>query len=206
MIYEVRTYQFKPREANVFIEAFGNVYEYRQKFSPLSGIFYTDIGKLNQVIHVWPYDDLAHRERVRSETASSDNWPPKSPVKPVLMQSEIFLPLPFVDKFASGSIGPVFEWRSYSVTPGLMPGVVEGWEAAIEARTKISPLVMAMHTELGGLNKFVHIWAYESLNHRQEVRAECMKTGVWPPSGSPKGAYTDQENRILLAAPFSPVK
>ena len=50
MIYEVRTYQFKPREANAFIEAFGNVYEYRQKFSPLSGIFYTDIGKLNQVI------------------------------------------------------------------------------------------------------------------------------------------------------------
>jgi hypothetical protein len=33
-----------------------------------------------------------------------------------------------------------------------------------------------------------------------------MKTGIWPPSGSPKDAYTDQENKILLAAPFSPIK
>ena len=206
MIYEVRTYNLQPGSVPAFEESFANALPHREKYSKLGAFWHTEIGPLNQVIHVWPYEDLAHRDRVRSEAASLDNWPPKSPVKPILMQSEIFLPLPFVDKFASGSIGPIFEWRSYSVTPGLMPGVIEGWEAAIEARTKVSPLVMAMHTELGGLNKFVHIWAYESLNHRQEVRMECMKTGIWPPSGSPKDAYTDQENKILLAAPFSPIK
>jgi len=63
-----------------------------------------------------------------------------------------------------------------------------------------------MHTELGELNKFVHIWAYESLDQRQAVRAEAMKTGVWPPAGSPPGAIEEQENKILLAAPFSPIQ
>ncbi|MCZ6588195.1 MAG: NIPSNAP family protein, partial [Alphaproteobacteria bacterium] len=124
----------------------------------------------------------------------------------VHMESEVFVPFPFIDKFASGNIGPIFEWRSYSITPGLMPGLIEGWEAAYEGRAKLSPVVMAMHTEHGELNKFVHIWAYESLNQRQDVRAAAIETGVWPPAGTPKGAIVAQENKILFAAPFSPVQ
>ncbi|NNE84613.1 MAG: NIPSNAP family protein [Alphaproteobacteria bacterium] len=207
MIYEVRTYRLQPRAVPGFVEAFGSAYEgYRKDFSPLAAFFYTDIGPLNQVIHIWPYEDAAHRAKVRAESAAPGKWPPQAPEKPVRMESEIFTPLPFIGDFASGNVGPVFEWRSYSVVPGMMPGVMEGWEAAIEARTKLSPLVMAMHTEVGELNKFVHIWGYESLAHRQEVREESMKSGIWPPAGSPKGAYSAQENKIVFAAPFSPVQ
>lgn len=206
MIYEVRTYRLKPRTMPGFIEAFGSAYESRKELSPVSAFFYSEIGPLNQVIHIWPYQDLAERDRIRGEAAASGNWPPKAPERPVHMQSEIFKPFPFIGDFASGKVGPVFEWRSYMIAPGMMPGVMEGWEAAIEERRKLSPVVMAMHTELGELNKFVHIWAYESLDHRQAVRAEAMEKGIWPPPGSPKGAILEQENKILFAAPFSPVQ
>ncbi len=206
MIYEVRTYRLKPRAVPGFIEAFGEGYEYRKDFSQLSAFFYTEIGPLNQVIHIWPYENAAERDRIRGEAAAPGKWPPKAPEPPVHMESEVFVPFPFLDTFASGNIGPIFEWRSYSIAPGLMPGLVEGWEAAIEARAKLSPVVMAMYTEHGELNRFVHIWAYESLNQRQEVRAEAIETGVWPPAGTPKGAIVAQENKILFAAPFSPVQ
>ena len=36
MIYEVRSYRLKPRAVPGFIEAFGEAYEYRKDFSPLS--------------------------------------------------------------------------------------------------------------------------------------------------------------------------
>jgi hypothetical protein len=207
MIYEARTYRLKPRTMPGFIEAFGEAYEgYRKGFSPISAFFYSEIGPLNQVIHVWPYEDQAERDRIRGEAAAPGKWPPQAPDKPVHMESEIFKPFPFIGDFASGKVGPIFEWRSYMIAPGMMPGVMEGWEAAIEERQKLSPVVMAMHTELGELNKFVHIWAYESLDHRRDVRAEAMKSGIWPPAGSPKGAIIEQENKILLAAPFSPVQ
>ncbi len=206
MIYEVRTYRLKPRTMPGFIEAFGEAYEYRKEFSPLSAFFYSEIGPLNQVIHIWPYENAAERDRIRGEAAAPGKWPPQAPEKPVHMESEVFVPFPFIDKFASGNIGPIFEWRSYSIAPGLMPGLIEGWEAAYEGRAKLSPVVMAMHTEHGELYKFVHIWAYESLNQRQEVRAAAIETGVWPPAGTPKGAIVAQENKILFAAPFSPVQ
>lgn len=206
MIYEVRSYRLKPRAVPGFIEAFGEAYEYRKDFSQMSAFFYTEIGPLNQVIHIWPYENAAERDQIRAEAASPGKWPPKAPEPPVHMESEVFVPFPFLDSFASGNIGPIFEWRSYSIAPGMMSGLIEGWEAAIEERAKLSPVVMAMHTEHGELNKFVHIWAYESLNQRQEVRAAAVETGVWPPAGTPKGAIVAQENKILFAAPFSPVQ
>jgi hypothetical protein len=64
---------------------------------------------------------------------------------------------------------------------------------------------MAMHTDAGSLNKFVHIWAYESLEHRAEVRAEAAAKGIWPPKGRKETLQT-QANKIVLAAPFSPIK
>ena len=69
----------------------------------------------------------------------------------------------------------------------------------------MSELVMAMHTDAGDLNKFVHIWAYESLEHRADVRAEAMSKGIWPPKGRKETLQT-QTNKIVLAAPFSPLK
>ena len=107
---------------------------------------------------------------------------------------------------ASGKLGPIFEWRSYMIKPGAMGGMINAWADAIEARTKLSPLVICMQTESGELNKFVHVWAYESLNHRAEVRAEAVSKGIWPPKGTPPGTLVRQENKILLAAPFSPLQ
>ena len=66
MIYEVRTYDLFPRTQPEAIKRFGEAYEKRKQFSELAGFFYTDIGPLNQIIHIWPYDDLAHRARTRA--------------------------------------------------------------------------------------------------------------------------------------------
>ena len=68
-------------------------------------------------------------------------WPPQAPDKPLHMESEIFKPFPFIGDFASGKVGPIFEWRSYMIAPGMMPSQMERWEAAIDARTELSPLV-----------------------------------------------------------------
>jgi hypothetical protein len=122
------------------------------------------------------------------------------------MKSEIYVPFPFVGAFGSGEMGPIFEWREYIVNPGMMPGVMKGWEEAIEARRKVSPLVIAMQTDLGVLSKYTHIWAYKSLEHRAQVRDEVRDKGIWPPKGSPKGGLRYQDNKICLAAPFSPLQ
>ncbi len=206
MIYEVRSYRLKPRGVPGFLDAFGEAYEKRKEFSPLSAMLYTEVGPLNEVIHIWPYADAAERDRVRAESVKAGAWPPKVTDFIQDMKSETFVPFPFVGDFGTGALGPLFEWREYIINPGMMPGVMKGWEEAIEERRKASPLVIAMHTDTGVLNKYVHIWGYKSFEHRAEVRTDMMKRGLWPPKGSPKGGLRYQDNKLCLAASFSPLQ
>lgn len=205
MIYEVRTYRVPPRTQPAFVKTFGEAYEHRKKVSELAAFFFTEIGPLNEVIHVWPYENLAERDAMRTKGSQDGTWPPKFADPPQHMQSEIFTPFPFTPTMPAGKMGPVFEWRSYMIKPGGMKNVAEAWGAGLEPRTKMSPLVMAMHTEVGDLNKFVHIWSYENLEHRREVRAEAAEKGIWPPKGTGDVLIT-QENKICYAAPFSPLQ
>lgn len=206
MIYEVRTYRTIPHKAPELMKRFGEAYGHRKKHSELAAFFYTDIGPLNQVIHIWPYNDVAERDRVRKEAVADGTWPPKVTDLVQHMSSEIFVPMPFSPTFAKGNIGPVFEYRSYMITPGKMGDLTKRWAAAIDTRTKRSPLAMAMHTDGGELNKFVHIWAYKSLEERREVRAKAIADGIWPPKGGSADELQQQENKICFAAPFSPLQ
>lgn len=207
MIYEVRTYRLKPRTVPEFLKVFAEAYENgRKQLSPLAAFFYSEIGPLNEVMHIWPYEDLAEREAVRAEAVRSGVWPPRVSDMIHQMNSEIFTPFPFFEAFPSGEHGPLFEYRYYTVNNGTMPGIIKGWEEAIGPRRELSPCAMAMHTDLGELNKYVHIWPYRSFEHRQQVRDEAVAKGIWPPKGSPKGALVTQNNKLLLAAPFSPLR
>jgi hypothetical protein len=204
MIYEVRTYDLMPRALPEVEKRFAEGMEARQKYSPLAAFFHTEIGPLNQVIHIWPYESAEERARIRAEAAQDPAWPPKIQEFLVNMQSEIFVPFSFSPEIKPGKMGPVFEWRSYFVKPGAIPKIPERWEPALPARQQLSPLVVCMHTDVGPLNKYVHIWAYESLNHRAEVRKTAMETGVWPPPGG-GDTLVSQENKIVLPASFSPL-
>jgi len=207
MIYEIRTYRLKPRTVPDFMKAFGEAYENgRKQLSPLAAFFYSEVGPLNEVIHIWPYADIGERDAVRAEAVETGVWPPHVHEMIHAMNSEIYRPFPFMTEFLSGEHGPLFEYRYYTVHPHTMPGIIKGWEDAIDARNELSPCAMAMHTDVGDLNKYIHIWPYKSFDHRQQVRDEGIAKGVWPPKGSPKGAIITQDNKLLLAPNFSPLR
>ncbi len=205
MIYEVRTYQLVPGSLQTVIDRFGEGYEHRKKHSELAAFWYSEIGPLNQIVHVWPYADMAERDKIRSEAAKSPHWPPAVGEFLVSMNSEIFTPSPVSPEMLTGKIGPIYEMRSYALKPGAVPATIEAWQGAIDGRRKLSPLCISMYSEVGALNKHVHVWAYESLDHRQQVRAKAKAEGIWPPKG-PGGRLVAQENKILLPAPFSPAQ
>ena len=206
MIYEFRTYTLKPGSMQEVLKRFGDAYPIRQKYSELAAFFYTEIGPLNQILHIWPYADMNERAQVRTDSRKDPGWPPKIHEFIVAQQSEVYVPFPFSPELKPGKLGPVFEMRSYFVKPGDgLSKTMERWEKQLPKRTAISPLAFVGHTDLGPLNKYVHIWPYPSLDERARIRKHAVDTGAWPPPG---GADTlvSQENSILLAAPFSPIQ
>jgi hypothetical protein len=205
MIYEIRTYTLKPGSLAEVEKRFGAAYEYRKKYSPLAAFWHTEVGPLNEIIHMWPYADLAERARIRGEASKDSNWPPKIQEFILHMDSEILVPFPFLPELTPGKMGPVFEMRYYNIKPGTLPDLMKRWEPAIGPRVKLSPLVTAGNIDFGEANGFVHIWAYESMDQRMAVRAKARETGVWPPPGGGDSLLA-QRNKILLPASFSPLQ
>ena len=78
MIIEMRTYTLKPGNIPTFEERFGGALAIREKFSKLAAFWHTEVGPLNQVIHVWPYDSLDQRASVRAAASKAEGWPPNT--------------------------------------------------------------------------------------------------------------------------------
>ena len=205
MIYEIRTYVLAVGALAEVEKRFGEAYEHRKKYSELAAFWHTDIGPLNEIIHVWPYRDLAERARVRAEASKDPNWPPKIGEFVRSMQSEIMIPFPFSPLLAPGKFGPVYELRQYTVKLGKLPELMKNWEAKLAGRLKLSPLAVVGSIDIGEANRFSHIWPYSSLDQRAAIRAQAVQQGVWPPGGGAEHLL-NQVNKIMLPAAFSPMQ
>jgi NIPSNAP protein len=204
VIYEIRTYEIGPGNLAEVEKRFGDAYEYRKKYSPLTAFWHTEIGPLNEIIHVWGYKDLAERARIRGEAAKDANWPPKTSEFIKAMRVEIINPFGFVPEPQPGKMGPIFEMRYYTLKGGTLPDTAKRWEAAIPERIKLSPVVFAGGVEFGRANGFIHIWAYQDMNQRMQIRDEARKKGIWPPPGG--GNLISQETKIVMPSAFSPLQ
>ena len=211
MIYEVRTYDLKMGTLQKFEAAFTDGLSVRTKYSPLAAFWRTEIGSpLNQVTHVWPYKDLQDRENVRASAAKdpSGKWPPKTSEFMGNATTEILMPAPFMRPLTGEvqTLGNVYEMRIYTYAQGTMPKVLEAWGKAIAEREKFSPLAACWYSELGTLNRFFHVWPYKDMGERERIRVESTKAlaGKWPPS---TGEWLlKMENKLLIPAPFSPLR
>ncbi len=76
MIYDVRIYDLKPGKVPEYIEVVREVgLQIRKDHGGrLVGWYYTVMGEINQVIHIWAYEDLAHMEEVGKAFRSDPRW------------------------------------------------------------------------------------------------------------------------------------
>ena len=212
MIYEVTTYNMRPRTVPSAEAQLGGAYVARSKHSPLIGAFHTEFGPLNQIVLIWRYEDFAHRERVSTEVANEDSWPPVMR-DVVLVNSEIMSPVSFSPALTGGKLGPYYELRRYTYPVGTLDKMMRCWERAMPIRAALGSPVAAIWTgEVGGLNSLIHLWPYRSLQEREEIRDKARETGRWPPykndevEGGKGYEILSQENKLLLPAEFSPLQ
>ena len=156
------------------------------------------------MVAIWPYESLEQRAEIRRAAEAGPNpiWPPDTSDLIVSMVSEIFLPTPFMIPLGERDIGALYEMRIYTYPAEGMPQVLEAWGASIPEREKFSPLAGCWYSKFGGLNNFIHLWAYKSFDERLRIRAETREQGVWPPKGSVRANYTreqDPASRTFLA-------
>jgi len=205
MILEMRTYVLKPGMTHNFVERFAEGLTARLQFSKLLGLWLSEVGGLNRVVHVWPYESFGDRERIGAEARKTGKWPPKTQEFIVTQENKFIQPAPFSPPLPERKLGEVYEFRTYTYQPGTMPTVLERFGKVIPARTKVSPLVFAGQTIVGPLNQYLHVWAYKDAGERERLRAEATKSVEgWPPAT--REFLVMQENMIMTPAPCAPFK
>ncbi|GJE27673.1 NIPSNAP family protein [Methylobacterium organophilum] len=100
MIYEMRTYRLKTGTVPAYLKLVGEegIAIQRGHLGNLVGYYATEIGPLNEIVHVWGYRDLADRESRRAALAADPAWTaflPKIQALIETMESKILRAAPF---------------------------------------------------------------------------------------------------------------
>ncbi|NPT53660.1 NIPSNAP family protein [Paraburkholderia sp. 5N] len=100
MIVEQRTYTVKPGSVLAYLDFYAReVMEIQTKHLPqMVGYFSTEIGPLNQIIHMWGYADFNERARCRAALYADPAW--QAVLKKLLemievMETRILVPTAF---------------------------------------------------------------------------------------------------------------
>jgi hypothetical protein len=206
MIYEVCTYDLTPGSVPEVEKRFGEAYEYRKKYSEMTGFWHTDVGPLNEIIHIWPYKDLAELDKIKAAAAKDLKASPLITEFIRDMKAEILTPFPCSPVPAPGKYGPFYEMRMYTLKLGTLDAAMKVWEERLPARQELSPCHLVGHIDIGGVaNGMYHIWSHHDMNERTEIRAKAYSTGIWILPGQIERIAT-QKNIIMLPAAFSPMQ
>jgi hypothetical protein len=212
MIYEMRTYTVKPGSLGEMVKAASTVaHEIRKNdYGKLEGYWTTEIGPLNQVMHLWSYDNFETRARLRGELGKIPRWTDEylPLIRPLLVRQDIRLLNALRTPVAPATTGNIYEFRNYRAkAAGPVRQWLDAFTAALPAREKYSKIVGLWQTEAGQPNEVCHLWAYSSLNARAEARANALKDPEWQAfigKGTP--LLEEMHSTILLPAPHSPLK
>ena len=216
MLIEMRQYQLEAGSIPAFYQIYQELGLPVQ--APILGnllmAMHTDIGPLNNFIHLWGYESFADRDKRRGELAAHPEWPKYlKEALPLLknMQNKVCIAAPFSpikNTSPEGVTANVIEIRSYTLAAGGIPKMLDAYEnlgLPLLREAQGDPLAV-MHTEVGPLNNFIHIWGYDSVDQRMAQRAISAKhpdRGKYSEKVGP--LMRDMENMICVPAPFSPV-
>ena len=211
MIHELRTYTVTPGKLAEYVALSGSIGRpiRSDRFGKLVGYWSTELGPLNQVVHLWEFADLAARTAARAGLAKDERWVKEylSVSTPLLRAQEnmILAPAEWYPLRPTSGMG-VYELRVYRLHPGKVAEWMGHYRAGLAARETYSSPVGVWSTEIGPLNTVVHLWAYRDVAHRAEVRKAASGDGVWARTVAALAELTQyQETTLLVPTPFSPL-
>jgi len=211
MIHELRTYTAKPGTIPDVLKANEEVGRKVRgdDFGVLEGYWYTEIGPLNQVMHLWRYDNFEERARLRNELSKVEGWTKEyvPRLRPLLVRQETRFMTAQRDITPPASGGNFYEFRNYRVRPGTARQWMDNFLSVMPVREKYSKNVCAWITEGPNPNEVCHLWAYKTLQERDEARAGVAKEQAWIDFAS-KGRESLEEmtSTMLIPSSFSPLK
>ena len=97
MIVEMRTYTIQPGSTPEYFKVYETMGMEAQKeiLGHMVGYYATEIGELNQVVHMWAYESLEDRSNRRAKLFQDPRWLEFLPkVRPLILRQESKMLIP----------------------------------------------------------------------------------------------------------------
>jgi NIPSNAP len=201
MFYEMVTVEVRPGGVGQVVKRIAEKPPTFEGGATLLGFWVTEIGRVNELVSLWTREN----EAAQPDGLSPGEWLTGIREFATGTQVERFRLFPFMSDIEPGRYGGVYELRSYLLKPGTTRETIEIWASALPARAALSKPLGAFYAVGGSLQKFIHIWPYDSADHRQNTRDRAVAEGVWPPEGG-AARLLYQENSLLIPTAFSPLR
>ena len=211
MIHELRTYTTKPGAVPEILKANEEVgREVRgDDYGVLEGYWYTDFGPLNQVMHLWRYDTMEQRDKMRAELGALEGWVKEyiPRIRPLIVKQELRFMQAHRDLTPPAQGGNLYEFRNYRVKPGKAGEFMERFVGVMPTRENYSKNICAWITQSPDPNEVCHLWAYKDSTERKQARDGVMQEKAWQDYGAAvQPILEDMHSTMMWPSSFSPLQ
>jgi hypothetical protein len=102
----------------------------------------------------------------------------------------------------------LIEKRTYTLHPGQMQPFLKIYEEeGLALHTKYLKMIGYFVSDIGPQNQVITMWAYESMQEREDLRAELYSNPEWIALGPKTTPFIQKmETEILRPTSFSPIR
>ena len=203
MIYELRMYTTKPGKMKHVVNSSATVAQKIRNgdtYGKLIGHWWSEIGKMNQYVHMWEYQNVEEMRRLRSELSSRDDWKKEFVplVGPYILSQEIRLLRSVSDLKTPSNSNNFYELKIINLNIGKAGQWVAEFNNLVNEIENESLNIGIWQTELSNPNEIVSIWSHSSVERMQMFWEKLENNSSWKKFMDFQESSVKEEQTIIL--------
>tara|TARA_B110000305_G_scaffold127590_1_gene142804 strand:+ start:653 stop:1291 length:639 start_codon:yes stop_codon:yes gene_type:complete len=212
MINELRMYTTRPGKMKDVVNASATVAQKIRggdTYGKLIGHWWSEIGKMNQYVHMWEYKDPEEMRRLRSELAAKEDWKNKFVplVGPNILTQEIRLLRPLTEIKKPVNSSNIYELKIIKLNIGQSAKWAKKFLEIVGLIENSSINIGIWNTELQDPNEIISLWSHPNLENMSKYWNDLESNKDWNDFNNyQENSVKSEENIILKSSICSPLQ
>ena len=212
MINELRMYTTRPGKMKDVVNASATVAQKIRggdTYGKLIGHWWSEIGKMNQYVHMWEYKDPEEMRRLRSELAAKEDW--KNKFVPLvgtnILTQEIRLLRPLTEIKKPVNSSNIYELKIIKLNIGQSAKWAKKFLEIVGLIENSSINIGIWNTELQDPNEIISLWSHPNLENMSKYWHDLESNKDWNDFNNyQENSVKSEENIILKSSICSPLQ
>jgi len=212
MINELRMYTTRPGKMMHVVNSSATVAQTIRNgdtYGKLVGHWSSEIGRMNQYIHMWEYSDVEEMRKLRSELASKEDWRTKFVplVGPYILTQEIRILRPLTEIKFPADKSNIYELKIIKLNIGEVNKWKNKFLDIVSDIEEKSINIGFWNTELQDPNEIISIWCHPNVESMSKFWSDMDNDKNWLDFNDyQENAVKYEESVILRPSVCSPLQ